>query len=166
MINFVLHEKSVHVSLLRLLSFVNQPMKLFAKKRREAESKRCVSYIEFVHKYEDKPPTSFIRKYMNHCTLYSFPSRQYHHIYAVNSILVQIIQLRMRGVCIHCSVHLYWRPVSVDRSVINPVSSVNTPDVCVIGWNWLPSDMNRSGACVVPGDVSRSDERDWTGTKR
>ena len=25
--------------------------------------------------------------------------------------------------------------------------------------------MNRSGACVVPGDVSRSDERNWTGKR-
>ena len=71
----------------------------------------------------------------------------------------------MRGVGIHCSVHLYRRPDSVDWSVINPVSSVKTLYVCVIGRNWLPSNMNRSGACVVPGDVGRSDERNWTGKK-
>lgn len=147
-------------------SFVNQPMKLFAKRSREAGSIRCLSHIEFVHKYKNKRPTSFICKYMNHWTLYSFPSSHYHHIYAVICILVQIIQLSMRSVGIHCSVHLYWRPVSVDWSVINPVSSVKSPDVCVIGWNWLPSNMNRSGACVVPADVSRSDERNCTGKKK
>ena len=50
MINFVLHEKSVHVSFMALL--LPEPAnEIVCKRSREAGSIGCVSQIEFFHKY-------------------------------------------------------------------------------------------------------------------